>query len=82
MRPKWTKAVFVDWPWSEYGKMGAPFRIYIRTKNGQWLVGAKSQARDSDGYYRDKWKRITFHPHKRPTGNPPHDIRMHIKVWR
>lgn len=70
------RSIVTDWPWSEYGKMGAPFRVYIGTKKGMWLIGVKSQARDFDGYYRDKWRYITFHPRKRLKGD------RHIEVWR
>lgn len=59
--------VHVDWPWStDVRRYGAPMRIHLHLKKGMLLVGlfpwVKAQRRDPDGYYRDNYRWITWHP--------------------
>ena len=54
--------IHIDWPWGfDVRTYGAPIRAYVHTKDGMWLIGAKSQARIR-GEYGDTFRRITFHP--------------------
>lgn len=50
-------------PWSDCD--GAPYRLYLHTRKGVWIIGEKSQVYDRRQHvYTDRWAYITFHPRK------------------
>jgi len=53
--------VHVDHPWSKCAKDGAPYRIYVRTSRGYWMIGAKSQVFDNrTEAYTERWAHINY----------------------
>jgi putative SOS response-associated peptidase YedK len=56
--------VFVDWPWSEDARYGAPFRAHIHTRRWFYVVGVKSQVWTKSEGWTDRFAHVTRSPEK------------------
>jgi hypothetical protein len=73
--------VYVTWPWSFDGKLGAPFRANIHTKRWAIMVGAKSQVQEKDGTWGGRWRRVTWTSEDPGIYARLHSTKRHSKFW-
>ena len=73
--------IYVDWPWSFDGKLGAPFRAHIHTRKWFIMVGAKSQIREKNGTWGNRFRHVTWSPEDPDIYERLNSSRRHSRFW-